>query len=236
MEPDPIGLEGGLNPYAYAGNNPVNNVDPSGLMYGMSDGDMGNFSLPSNLQFNMMNSIDTMNRFQQNQMNGSSYSPVGTGTVLAPKTSYSSSPNNLLAGTYSFSLGGNSTPVRGGGGQAGAFLTTGDSSSSLFKSVDAGLYGTASITTGFGAGAGVGFDYWQGGRSNFDGKAITDTICVAIICGGVHSDSSGKYAGWGVSIGGDSGGGVAPGGSFTHSSDYTKSLTIRDLINLISRK
>ncbi len=31
MEPDPIGLEGGLNPYAYAGNNPVMNSDPSGL-------------------------------------------------------------------------------------------------------------------------------------------------------------------------------------------------------------
>ena len=26
MEPDPIGLEGGLNPYAYAGNNPVINA------------------------------------------------------------------------------------------------------------------------------------------------------------------------------------------------------------------
>ncbi|MEY2862751.1 MAG: hypothetical protein RLY58_458, partial [Pseudomonadota bacterium] len=31
MEADPIGLEGGLNPYAYAGSNPVMNVDANGL-------------------------------------------------------------------------------------------------------------------------------------------------------------------------------------------------------------
>ncbi|EPF73317.1 RHS repeat-associated core domain-containing protein, partial [Acinetobacter gyllenbergii] len=31
VEPDPIGLEGGLNPYIYADGNPVDAIDPSGL-------------------------------------------------------------------------------------------------------------------------------------------------------------------------------------------------------------
>lgn len=37
VEPDPIGLAGGMNPYAYAGNDPVNMVDPSGLLTAMTD-------------------------------------------------------------------------------------------------------------------------------------------------------------------------------------------------------
>ncbi len=34
LSEDPIGLEGGINPYAYVGNDPVNNRDPSGLCPG----------------------------------------------------------------------------------------------------------------------------------------------------------------------------------------------------------
>ncbi|MCU4391658.1 RHS repeat-associated core domain-containing protein [Acinetobacter courvalinii] len=36
MQPDPIGLEGGSNPYIYAGSNPVMNVDPNGLEFSNS--------------------------------------------------------------------------------------------------------------------------------------------------------------------------------------------------------
>jgi RHS repeat-associated protein len=48
MEPDPTGLDAGLNPYAYAGNNPVNNTDPSGLDFNFNFSGMNiGASLPS---------------------------------------------------------------------------------------------------------------------------------------------------------------------------------------------
>ncbi|EPL5531028.1 hypothetical protein LJI64_003112, partial [Acinetobacter baumannii] len=107
---------------------------------------------------------------------------------------------------------------------------------SIWDEGNAGYFVTGSKTIGLGAGIGVSFDYWQGGRSGFDGKAMTNTLCGGSACIGLHTDTSGNYAGWSFSLGGDSGGGMVPGASFTHSTDYTKSLMIRDLIQLLNKK
>jgi RHS repeat-associated protein len=37
LSEDPIGLEGGINPYAFAGSDPINGADPSGLMMDVPD-------------------------------------------------------------------------------------------------------------------------------------------------------------------------------------------------------
>ena len=39
LSPDPIGLEGGLNLYAYVGNDPVNFFDSTGLLFGFNAGE-----------------------------------------------------------------------------------------------------------------------------------------------------------------------------------------------------
>ena len=66
MEADPIGLEGGLNPYAYAGSNPVMFTDSSGLKLDMLDN--AGLSMVAGLN----NSLDQMILNQQiNQLNRS---------------------------------------------------------------------------------------------------------------------------------------------------------------------
>jgi RHS repeat-associated protein len=78
MESDPIGLEGGLNPYAYAGSNPVMNTDTSGLIMDM----LNNIQL-SNTWVNNLNNLEWLNRqqmsFENFTVNDTRVSYYGTG-------------------------------------------------------------------------------------------------------------------------------------------------------------
>lgn len=94
MEPDPIGLEGGLNPYAYAGSNPVMNIDPSGLRLDMlSDAGM------SMAYVNNSSNLEWMLRQQESIMNFSVQNtrPVYTGTGRNDFFTYNDSLSAMVA-------------------------------------------------------------------------------------------------------------------------------------------
>ncbi|WP_435932730.1 VENN motif pre-toxin domain-containing protein [Moraxella bovoculi] len=139
-------------------------------------------------------------------------------------------------GTVAVNAGINTTPIKGKGGELAVFVTSGDAFENFsirnpkinWGEFDAGVAVTTSDTTGFGAGFGLGANYIRGGRSNIDGTSSTASTCLLVGCFNIHNDSSGKYSGYGGAIGGNSKGGVAPGGSFTYSDNKTRTLTIRD--------
>ncbi|WP_228132961.1 RHS repeat-associated core domain-containing protein [Acinetobacter sp. 826659] len=94
MEPDPIGLEGGLNPYAYAGSNPVMNVDPSGLRLDrLSDAGM------SMAYVNNSSNLEWMLRQQESIMNFSAQNTrsVYTGTGRNDFFTYNDSLSAMVA-------------------------------------------------------------------------------------------------------------------------------------------
>ncbi|MFW1748099.1 RHS repeat-associated core domain-containing protein [Acinetobacter guillouiae] len=61
IEPDRIGLEGGLNPYIYADANPVNKVDPSGA-YAIRTEDANNIIYTIPAKFNLSSGVTDINR------------------------------------------------------------------------------------------------------------------------------------------------------------------------------
>ena len=94
MEADPIGLEGGLNPYAYAGSNPVMFTDSTGLVLDMLNNAGLSDAWVNNLDNQMwMNQQQTL--FENWSVGGSRISYYGTGTK--DYVTYDSSLSGMVA-------------------------------------------------------------------------------------------------------------------------------------------
>ena len=84
-----MGLEDGSNPYAYAGSNPVMNVDPSGLMIPLSLQEMGNTYVQNNLLNQAINNFErNLTQIKLNQP------PYQSPSILAPTPKYTSNGKN----------------------------------------------------------------------------------------------------------------------------------------------
>lgn len=129
-------------------------------------------------------------------------------------------PNGLW--TVNGGWGANVTLGQGGGVEGGLYFTTGGDEGCA----SAGAYGTASKTTGFGAGGGWSVGFYKGGLGTFNGSSKSDTVCILGGCMTRFTNSAGQWIGVGLSGGGDSGGGTMPGGSFTHGENYTGSIPL----------
>ncbi|OOS02732.1 hypothetical protein B0189_09960 [Moraxella cuniculi] len=104
-----------------------------------------------------------------------------------------------------------------------------------WSEIDAGISATGSKTIGFGAGVGLSGSYIEGGRSNIDGYSKTTSVCAVVACAGATTNQNGRVIESTVSLIGDGRGGVVPGGSFTQSTNKTKTITLQDVWRKIQK-
>ena len=232
MEPDPIGLEGGLNMFAYAGSNPVMNVDPSGL-YGVTiNGQYVNGTFDISQPETYKNLTSTYVPAPTSFAHPSGYTDHGSSTNTNTGGAYGSLSdaqlgNSAAMGTLNIGYGGSAALLKGLGLEVGMYVTTGEAGQ--FK-WDIGSYSTFSTSTGIGAGTGLSLAYHKGGLNVFEGREVTVQACAFPSCVGVMHNGSrgitGDANGFGVApFGGNSKGGIP--GSFVVSTGYTNVFSLR---------
>lgn len=102
MTSDPIGLQGGANPFAYAAQNPLNAIDPLGLYLFAFDGTWINRSS------GVLTNVELFRRYYDPTFDGAnSYYLAGLGTADPNQSDFENSVDRVLGGA--FGLGGQET-------------------------------------------------------------------------------------------------------------------------------
>jgi RHS repeat-associated protein len=190
LQTDPIGYAGGVNQYAYVGNDPLNLVDPLGVYGivinggGLIEAGIGAvFAQAGGQTSGGLAFLFDASHWSLSNPTNVNFSVVSFATAGGTASAFNSNPPSTPAGGTGFSQ---SIAQAGGGVIVGAFATAGVSFGFTNANTAADLRGLA---TTYSAGAGLGLDA-SGQYSQSDGGIYVAAVSPPVMSVGVGASAS----------------------------------------------